>query len=48
MATAAGRQKIVTAVIGRKSATHEPESPLELTVLDQVIFSICQIGRAHV
>lgn len=43
MATAAGRQKIVAAVIGRKSAASAHEStPLELTVLDQVIFSICR------
>lgn len=42
MATAAGRQKMVGAVLGRKAATPAPESPLELTVLDQVIFSICR------
>lgn len=42
MATAAGRQKMAGAVISRKAATPESEAPLELTVLDQVIFAICR------
>ena len=42
MATAAFRQKIVGAILGRKSALPVSENPLELTVLEQVIFAICR------
>lgn len=42
MATAAGRQKMVGAIVSRKATHPAPESPLELTVLDQVIFAICR------
>lgn len=42
MATAAVRQKIVGAVLARKGAATASQAPLELTVLEQVLFAICR------